>query len=385
MVCIPHTTINVLDIYVAGGNETFRAMISKLGVYLPQPTSARVKLQLTSWSANPYQVVADGMKVRPGDLLTSLGVEVYNISVEVQDLDNCNQPFTMNDGKLYTEECMQLTTILFNVNTLCDITGHYWVDYNLRVDDGGRGDITRSVQVELGMDSVCDPNYAVGVIPLNGRIEMFADQALTIQKSTFTSYEHVHILVEAESIKTIASVDIRRITLHQTNRPDGGDIIYELGIPVGWGEDPDFNLQIDDWVLDTQQKFSFALLPQYIPPGLSGNELIVCVDIEVTYSEGSRSRRSLQFKANNQPLSIEAPVYIFTSNEERDPEVSNFVENSPSKDSNVMIWVLLVLIVILSLCGCGILGFGYFTYIRKTAPLPPPRKAKLDLASQVAI
>ena len=58
---------------------------------------------------------------------------------------------------------------------------------------------------------------------------MFADQALSIQKSTFTSYEHVHILVEAESIKTIASVDIRRITLHQTNRPDGGDIIYELG------------------------------------------------------------------------------------------------------------------------------------------------------------
>ena len=105
-VCIPNTVVKCLEITVLNGNGTMRAVVTKLGAYLPQPTSARIKLQITTWSSNPFIVNAEGTKIRPGALLESQGIRVFNVSVVTQELSNC-------DPKLWPEECMQVISLYF--------------------------------------------------------------------------------------------------------------------------------------------------------------------------------------------------------------------------------------------------------------------------------
>jgi hypothetical protein len=55
--------------------------------------SVEVKVILRTWIQNPYKLVPEGVGIRAYEDLVDMGLEVSALSVEVEDVENCECKF----------------------------------------------------------------------------------------------------------------------------------------------------------------------------------------------------------------------------------------------------------------------------------------------------
>jgi len=325
---LPTTTTVCTDaVTVVGGDPHFRdAVIVKLGQYLPTPYAVQVRVILRTEIENPWRLAGDA-KIRPSDELIAEGLTAVMVGeAQIVDVHGC-------DYDAVGTYCVQEIEVLWDLNAMCEITGNYWLDATVRASGNENSDVPISLQLELGLDPSCP--QTLGSLPLAGALLSYETAELINLKQEFDVYEKAYFLLTIDSVRQIASSEITQIQLKQG---DVAQTIFYKGQAVGWGTDPSFGFSYGDGRTDSEKTFEFILEPDYISALLTGTELVVCVDAEVTFLGGTRTRMRMLFEVDDDgemnTLILEQPLYVKGGNNIQASQSTNLVLSSDMEETS---------------------------------------------------